>query len=48
MGMKYLALTDLVSTAISQQEKGIHGFWHVVLPVLFWLFSENNEWGSKR
>lgn len=44
MGMEYLALTDPVSTAISQQEEGIRGFWHALLPVLFWLCSENSEW----
>lgn len=43
MGMEYLALTDPVSTAISQQEEGIRGFWHAVLPVLFWLCSENSD-----
>lgn len=47
MGMKYLALTDPVSTAISQQEEGNRGFWHAVLPVLFWLCSENSEWGRR-
>ncbi|ENF6424546.1 hypothetical protein ABRF12_004285 [Salmonella enterica] len=47
MGMEYLALTDPVSTAISQQEEGIRGFWHAVLPVLFWLCSENSEWGRQ-
>lgn len=45
LGMEYLALTNSVSTAISQQEKGNHGFWSAVLPVLFWLCSENSEWG---
>ncbi|MEX5385337.1 hypothetical protein WCE10_19985 [Cronobacter muytjensii] len=47
MGMEYLALTDPVSTAISQQEEEIRGFWHAVLPVLFWLCSENSEWGRQ-
>lgn len=47
MGMEYLALTDPVSTAINQQEEGIRGFWHAVLPVLFWLCSENSEWGRQ-
>lgn len=47
LGMEYLALTNPVSTAISQQEKGIHGFWTAVLPVLFWLCSENSEWGRQ-
>ena len=23
------------------------GFWHAVLPVLFWLCSENSEWGNR-
>lgn len=48
MGMEYLALTDPVSTAISQQEEGICGFWRAVLPVLFWLCSENSEGGKTR
>ena len=47
MGMEYLALTDPVSTAISQQGEGIRGFWHAVLPALFWLCSENSEWGRQ-
>lgn len=47
MGMEYLALTDPVSTAISQQEEGICGFWRAVLPVLFWLCSENSEGGRQ-
>ena len=34
MGMEYLALTDPVSTAISQQEEGICGFWRAVLALL--------------
>lgn len=47
MGMEYLALTDPVSAAISQQEEGIRGCWHAVLPVLFWLCSESSEWGRE-
>lgn len=47
LGMEYLALTNPVSTAISQQEKGIHGFWSAVLPVLFLHCSENSEWGKQ-
>ncbi|ELQ6019000.1 hypothetical protein R2217_003932 [Cronobacter turicensis] len=45
--MEYLALTDPVSMAISQQEEGSRGFWHAVLPVLFWLCPENSEWGRQ-
>jgi hypothetical protein len=47
LGMEYLALTDPVSTAINQQEEGVRGFWRAVLPVLFWLCSENSEWGKQ-
>lgn len=47
LGMEYLALTDPVSTAISQQQAGVRGFWNAVLPVLFWLCSENSEWGKQ-
>ncbi|AWV26914.1 hypothetical protein CD187_12040 [Citrobacter youngae] len=46
MGMEYLPLTSPVSAAISQQQEGVRGFWHAVLPVLFWLCSANGEWGS--
>jgi hypothetical protein len=35
-------LNHSVSTAINQQEED-PGFWHAVLPVLFWLCSENSE-----
>lgn len=47
LGMEYLALTDPISTAIGQQDEGIQDFWHAVLPVLFWLCSENSEWGKQ-
>ncbi|EJK8799957.1 hypothetical protein ACRRNW_005278 [Klebsiella pneumoniae] len=40
-------LAASVSTAISQQEEGIHGFWNAVLPVLCWPCSENSEWGKQ-
>ncbi|EEX1006245.1 hypothetical protein D3981_004225 [Escherichia coli] len=45
LGMEYLALTGPVSATIAKQEAGIQNFWHAVLPVLFWLCSENSEWG---
>lgn len=47
LGMEYLELTDPVSTAINQQQEGVRGFWRSVLPVLFWLCSENSEWGKQ-
>lgn len=47
LGMEYLPLTAPVSTAISLQDEGVRGFWQAVLPVLFWLCSENSEWGTQ-
>jgi hypothetical protein len=46
-GMEYLALNNPVSMAISQQEEGNRGFWHAALPEMFWLCSENSEWGRQ-
>lgn len=46
-GMECLALNNPVSMAISQQEERNRGFWHAVLPEMFWLCSENSEWGRQ-
>lgn len=47
LGMEYLPLTDPVSTGIGQQVEGVRSFWNTVLPVLFWLCSENSEWDEQ-
>ncbi|WP_240494331.1 hypothetical protein [Pantoea sp. 1.19] len=42
-----LALSDPLSTVITQQDEGGQDGWHAVLPVLFWLCAEHSKWEKR-